>query len=542
MSQSQTLCVFFKKGKCKYGEECRFRHDVSEMDSVGVGSKKQRPVPISSPSQTCNYFSKMGKCRYGTACRYRHDHSGTAIGSDLKTRPKETLSGMAVESDPEPQPVQYPTNSPPPTYHPDPAPTKTCKYFFKTGNCRHGTACRFLHLSGTAVGSDLKTSTQESLFGLAIESDPEPQRVQSPTNSPPPTYQPHPAPTKPCKYFSKTGSCRYDTACRFLHISGTTVGSDLKTSTQEILFGLAIESDPEPQPVQSPTNSPPPTYQPHPTPTKPCKYFSKTGSCRDDTACRFLHLSGTAVGSDLKTPPHETLFGLAIKSDPEPQPVQSPTNSPPPTYQPHPTPTKPCTYFAKTGSCRYDTACRFSHLSWTSVGSDLKTRHQNTPSGIVLVSDPEPQPPTTLLPPTYHPHPTPTKPCKCFSKTGNCKYRMACRFLHVSGTAAKSDPKVRRHSFPGALPNRLTDRAYSCLWNLSLERLLKLIRWYVGPFVERPLSNRIIDRIYSSLSLRSLQPTLPDSSPTASPNSSPHTQLPLLSTTPLVPPSLSSLA
>ena len=53
----RVTCKFMLRGKCRYGNTCRFSHEWPSDDEA---------LP-------CIHFSYRGSCRYGRKCRYMHD-------------------------------------------------------------------------------------------------------------------------------------------------------------------------------------------------------------------------------------------------------------------------------------------------------------------------------------------------------------------------------------------------------------------------------------------------------------------------------------
>eukprot|EP00975_Prorocentrum_lima_P029858 6264253-Prorocentrum_lima.AAC.1 len=68
----QRECVHFKRGKCKYGDKCKFLHIKQNVQSKKV-SKKYMPEQLSRmKTQDCRLFQK-GKCHYGDKCKFLHN-------------------------------------------------------------------------------------------------------------------------------------------------------------------------------------------------------------------------------------------------------------------------------------------------------------------------------------------------------------------------------------------------------------------------------------------------------------------------------------
>jgi len=62
------ICRYYLTGTCKYGNNCKFSHDLS--------------LP---PSQVCYYY-KRGKCKFGNACRFLHINNATSRDKTSKER------------------------------------------------------------------------------------------------------------------------------------------------------------------------------------------------------------------------------------------------------------------------------------------------------------------------------------------------------------------------------------------------------------------------------------------------------------------------
>ncbi|KAJ3402507.1 hypothetical protein HDV05_008487, partial [Chytridiales sp. JEL 0842] len=62
---SSKLCIFFLKGNCRYGDQCRFSHQAFE-----------------SELEPCFEFLRKGHCRFGDQCRFSHDLTAIVGGGE----------------------------------------------------------------------------------------------------------------------------------------------------------------------------------------------------------------------------------------------------------------------------------------------------------------------------------------------------------------------------------------------------------------------------------------------------------------------------
>lgn len=58
-------CRFFARGRCKYGDACRFQH----VGSQTLGSSAANGT--GSDDRVCRFY-QQGRCRFGDSCRFRH--------------------------------------------------------------------------------------------------------------------------------------------------------------------------------------------------------------------------------------------------------------------------------------------------------------------------------------------------------------------------------------------------------------------------------------------------------------------------------------
>ncbi|OQR93487.1 hypothetical protein ACHHYP_02508 [Achlya hypogyna] len=138
------VCMSFTRGKCSRGDKCNFRHIVDDSaTATPVEEVVQAPAfvvvnnaPADAP--VCMSY-RRGKCKRGDACKFRH------IDGDL---PEEEDASVAPAATPVAAPVAVPTAAPvaAPVVDEDDD-TPICKSF-QQGKCKRGDACKYRHVGG----------------------------------------------------------------------------------------------------------------------------------------------------------------------------------------------------------------------------------------------------------------------------------------------------------------------------------------------------------------------------------------------------------
>ena len=77
-------CTYFMRtGSCKFGDQCKFSHDQSVISAA----KRQRTdtqayggqcIPVPKKRGVCRFFAQSGFCKFGDGCRFSHDVPNTA--------------------------------------------------------------------------------------------------------------------------------------------------------------------------------------------------------------------------------------------------------------------------------------------------------------------------------------------------------------------------------------------------------------------------------------------------------------------------------
>lgn len=86
-TRKDNICPYFLKGKCKFGNQCRSKHErPNTTDMIIENSTQPNPTPvpqnqpqpnIQQPNQNICRFYLQGNCKKGESCPYFHGFSST---------------------------------------------------------------------------------------------------------------------------------------------------------------------------------------------------------------------------------------------------------------------------------------------------------------------------------------------------------------------------------------------------------------------------------------------------------------------------------
>jgi len=144
---------------------------------------------------------------------------------------------------------------------------------FERGQCRHGSSCRFLHITETSTSHHQDESVNSQ----------DPPLAERPTSK---------TSVKPCRYFLRTGWCGFGSNCRFSH---SKLSADENCSHEED-SGTDIKPEDGASLACSAQNETQPQPQKESSRRKLCWYF-KRGRCQFGERCKQLHV--VADGTDL---------------------------------------------------------------------------------------------------------------------------------------------------------------------------------------------------------------------------------------------------
>lgn len=261
-----------------------------------------------------------------------------------------------------------------------------------------------------------------------------------------------------CSFFSKTGTCKFSTGCKWHHpehiypeVDFNSLGFPLRPDQpeceyymkhQECKFGCIctkhhpqltpginvvakarpfnatnpvarVQQQPQIQPRQ-------PQFQPiaqipqqqgqHPSRPgqPPCNFFLKSGACKFGATCKFDHPVTRAAAPVQFVPQQQRqqqqqpfIAPRAPIADDGERPIRPGA--------------APCAYYAKTGECNYGSTCKWDHSQGPQATAPQQQQSVGEPSGHNSLGFP------------LRPN---SAPCAFFAKTGTCSYGGECKWNH----------------------------------------------------------------------------------------------------------------
>ncbi|XP_038723633.1 zinc finger CCCH domain-containing protein 43-like isoform X2 [Tripterygium wilfordii] len=305
--------------------------------------------PVRPEAEDCAYYMRTGTCKFGSNCKFNHPviRKNQAIKEKVKGR----------EDLPE-----------------NPGQTE-CKYYLRTGGCKFGNACRFNH---STVKVPLVNQTEELNFlGLPIRPG-----------------------EKECPYYMRNGSCKYGANCRFNHPDPTTAGGsdpasgygNGRSATLQSTSQSGVASWPSPRTINETAPFVPVMFSPAPVvpPQSPEWNGFQAPLYPPERSIHPLPayvMTNPATETNAYT--HLQKPQMVVDQFPE-RPGQS-----------------ECTYYMKTGDCKFKMNCRFHHPK-SRISKSLPCALSDI--GLPLRPD--------------------QNICSHYSRYGICKFGPACKFDH----------------------------------------------------------------------------------------------------------------
>lgn len=400
---------FVRTGRCKWGQDCRFSHDVDnedaeeEMRSASAPALPEHSGPRTS--EICRDFER-GICNFGSACRFSHDVDGKPPLVAASPRVSSTPPRVSSSGPPESRDIGRPEPVVPSKYK-----TMLCRHY-ERGACQMGVDCQFAH-----GPHELRRPGMEP---------PPPPRGTAPAPPPPGGFSGQ-IPNGLCRDFFRDGRCKFGRECRFSHVEMGRSGGP----------------------------PPPPDTRPADPQSELCKYFLR-GTCQLGEMCRFPHaldeekeemprgrndicrdfLRGRCkFGDDCRfthtVPPDDNDPGDAADpadgpsraNEREDQEMRRQDELPPGQYK-----TTLCRHFER-GYCEHGLDCEFAHgaeelRSTDDAEADAPEDDRGEP---VAERRGDAKPPREALAGKLRPDQV--EICVDYQR-GNCKFGSSCRFIH----------------------------------------------------------------------------------------------------------------
>ncbi|XP_047311446.1 zinc finger CCCH domain-containing protein 67-like [Impatiens glandulifera] len=129
---------FMRTGTCKFGSFCKFNHPPNKINQASKGRRNDGNSERMGQVD-CKYYLVPGGCKYGNTCKFKHRGGNNLF-------PPHNHCGGEVPFSPV---IQFnflglPIN----------VEEKDCPYYMRTGTCKYGANCRFNHPDPSAQSGD----------------------------------------------------------------------------------------------------------------------------------------------------------------------------------------------------------------------------------------------------------------------------------------------------------------------------------------------------------------------------------------------------
>lgn len=294
---------------------------------------------------------------------------------------------------------------------------KDCVFYMRTRTCSFGANCKYDHPAWVPAGG---IPDWKEVSTTAAKTQTLPVREGEPD----------------CAFYIKTGICKFGPKCKFNHPENKgAVVSETKENESANGNSKPTVADSTAKTVPSATNGgdgesamgapkPAVSFNAKGLPIRPgevdCSFYLKTGSCKFGSICRFNHPASVAIQQS-QTTVAPVLGGFAAApygsfslfpgampdygfGMPPPPDLGLSSLVPPAVYPQRPGETT-CTFYMKTGVCKFASTCKFHHP----------------------IDRKEPSTKVTLA---GYPRREGEQACPYYMKTGMCKYAVTCKFDH----------------------------------------------------------------------------------------------------------------
>ncbi|RDX84197.1 Zinc finger CCCH domain-containing protein 43, partial [Mucuna pruriens] len=320
-------------------------------DQVEIKEEKNSGVthhyPLRPEAEDCAFYMKTGSCKFGFNCKFNHPIRRKTQGFKEKAGEREEPTERSG--------------------------TAECKYYQRSGGCKFGKSCKYNHTRGKISTAPV---LELNFLGLPIRLG-----------------------ERECPYYMRTGSCKFGANCKFNHPDPTAVGGCDPPSGYGNGGSISLQGVSQPS---VPSWSSPRTLN-DASPFVPMMLSPSQGVSTQSSDWNGYQASVYLPERSMHPPSTFVMNNPAIDTNvymhPQKQmPVEEFPERP---GEPE------CTYFLKTGDCKFKTNCKFHHP---------KNRIARLPpcdlsdKGLPLRPD--------------------QSVCTHYSRYGICKFGPACKFDH----------------------------------------------------------------------------------------------------------------
>ncbi|MED6150751.1 hypothetical protein PIB30_075576 [Stylosanthes scabra] len=330
--------------------------EVEKKKDRSSGRVQQQQYPLRPDAEDCAFYLKTGTCKFGFNCKFNHP-----LGRRKNQVLKEKVGGEREEPGEKSGQIE-------------------CKFYLRSGGCKFGKACKFNHTRAKSSAAAAAPLLELNFLGLPVRLG-----------------------EKQCPYYMRTGSCKFGANCKFNHPDPTS-GGGVGDSVSGFGNGSYVSLQGAPQPAPSWSSSKPlnetTTFVPIMLPPNQA-VSPRSPEWNRYQAPVYQHPPSAYIMNN------STIETAMYMHQPKQAPVEEFPERP---GEPE------CSYFLKTGDCKFKSNCKFHH----------------------------PKNRGARLPPTLSDKGLPLRPdqniCSHYSRYGICKFGPACRFDHPTNPSPPSSP------------------------------------------------------------------------------------------------------
>ncbi|KAI4343663.1 hypothetical protein L6164_010985 [Bauhinia variegata] len=337
--------------------------DEEKKDDRSCG--RPHKYPVRPEAEDCAFYLKTGTCKFGFNCKFNHPVRRKNQAVKEKAGEREESAERQGQAE--------------------------CKYYLTSGGCKFGKACKYNHTRGKCSVAPI---LELNFLGLPIRPG-----------------------EKECPYYMRNGSCKFGANCRFNHPDPTAVGGSDPPSGYGNGGNISLHGASQPS---VPTWSSPRTVN-EAAPFVPMMLSPTQGVSPQSSEWNGYQAPVYLSERSMHPPSTYVMNNPAIEANVyiHPQKQMQAEEFPERPGEPE------CTYFMKTGDCKFKFNCKFHHPKNRIAG-----------------------PPPCALSDKGLPLRPDKNICSHYSRYGICKFGPACKFDHP--TPSTMSGLDQQSSFPNS--------------------------------------------------------------------------------------------